>query len=137
MKIASRKLWILGLALILALVVTIAACGGDDGMSPEAGIIGTWELVEEEGEPVLFEETWTFTSSTFTVITSVIDCTAESDYTFDDGTLTVTITAFTGPECVDFPTGEVFVFLATVSGDMLTVVATFGDGTEFVLRRVT
>ena len=45
MEIASRKLWILGLALILALVVTIAACGGDDepvpGVTDDEIILGT------------------------------------------------------------------------------------------------
>ncbi len=105
------------------LVLGLVACG-DDGVSPEHPIIGTWEFESIMGGEVEAEPTtWTFTTTTLTIVAIAADCTEIGNYTLDDdGTLTITITAVNGLDCNEAVGDIITGFTATVSGDTLTLV---------------
>ncbi|MEE8147605.1 MAG: hypothetical protein V3T24_08380, partial [Longimicrobiales bacterium] len=83
------------------LVFGLVACG-DDGISPEHPIIGTWEFESIMGGDVTAEPaTWTFTRTTLTIVATAADCTETANYTLDDnGTLEITITTVEGLDCL-------------------------------------
>ncbi len=105
------------------LVFGLVACG-DDGVSPENPIIGTWEFESIMGDGVTAEPTtWTFTRTTLTVVATAADCTETANYTLDDdGTLTYTFTAVDGLDCDGVVGAVITGFTATVSADTLTLV---------------
>ena len=114
----------------------VAACG-DDGVSPEVTIIGTWEFVSitsESGTATASgPSTVTFTETTATLVFT--DCTVTGTYTLVDGTLTTTVTAFNGPAC-DTIIGDVVVFQVTVTSDTLTLVFEIFSTITLVYKRV-
>ena len=102
------------------LVFGLVGCG-DDGVSPEDAIIGTWKFQRITGGS-LAPQTWTFTATTLTIMATAGDCTIVSTYTLVDGTLTYTVTSRVGGSgCVGTPVGTVVVFEATVTTDGLTL----------------
>ena len=105
------------------LVFGLVACG-DDGVSPENPIIGTWEFESIMGGDVTAEPTtWTFTTTTLTIVATTADCTETANYTLDDdGTLTFTITSVNGLDCDELVGDVITGFTATVSADTLTLV---------------
>ena len=117
------------------LVFALAACG-DDGVSPEVTIIGTWEFVSitsDSGTATASgPSTVTFTETTATLVFT--DCTETGTYTLVDGTLTATLTAVNGPACDMI--GDVVVFQVTVTSDTLTLVFEFFGTVTVVYRRV-
>ena len=120
------------------LVFGLVACG-DDGVSLEDAIIGTWEFRSITGGS-LAPQTWTFTATTLTIELTSGNCTVVSTYTLVDGTLTFTVTSRVGgSECVGAPVGAVAAFEATVTTDVLTLVrdaSTTLFGTNLVFTRV-
>ena len=40
----------IAILLVVLMMLTLIACGGKDGNSAEASIVGTWELVDGEGD---------------------------------------------------------------------------------------
>ena len=121
--------------LLASLVFVLVACG-DDGVSPEVTIIGTWEFVSitsDSGTATASgPSTLTFTETTATLVFT--DCTETGTYTLVDGTLTATVTAVNGPACDMI--GDVVVFQATVTSDTLTLVFEFFGTVTVVYRRV-
>ena len=117
------------------LVFGLVACG-DDGVSPEVTIIGTWEFVSitsDSGNATASgPSTVTFTETTATLVFT--DCTETGTYTLVDGTLTVTATAVNGPACDMI--GDVVVFQVTVTSDTLTLVFEIFSTITVVYRRV-
>ena len=117
------------------LVFGLVACG-DDGVSSEVTIIGTWEFVSitsDSGTATASgPSTVTFTETTATLVFT--DCTETGTYTLVDGTLTATLTAVNGPACDMI--GDVVVFQATVTSDTLTLVFEFFGTVTVVYRRV-
>ncbi len=105
------------------LVFGLVACG-DDGVSPEHPIIGTWEFESvTDGDITAEPTTWTFTATTLTIVATAADCTEIANYTLDDdGTLTITITVVNGSDCDEIVGDVITGFTATVSGDTLTLV---------------
>ena len=118
----------------LLLVILLSACGGDDGVSPEPNIIGTWVFVEFEnlgsGTVTVVEHTITFTATTATIVFTAGDCTETATYSRVDGALTLTVTSVDGLDCVD-DIGQVLELQATVSGDTLRL-AFFDSITAFI-----
>ncbi len=120
------------------LVFGIVGCG-DDGVSPEVTIIGTWEFVSITGGNATAEpHTLTFTATTVTLVFSAGDCTEIANYTLDDdGTLTATATAVNGSDCFDMVGDVITDVTATVSADTLTFVSEFfGSTVTVVFKRV-
>ena len=118
------------------LVFALVACG-DDGVSPEVTIIGTWEFVSitsDSGTATASgPSTVTFTETTATLVFT--DCTETGTYTLVDGTLTATVTAVNGPACDMI--GDVVVFQATVTSETLTLVfEIFSSTITIVYKRV-
>jgi len=117
------------------LVLGLVACG-DDGVSPEVTIVGTWEFVSitsDSGTATASgPSTVTFTETTATLVFT--DCTETGTYTLVDGTLTATLTAVNGPACDMI--GDVVVFQVTVTSDTLTLVFEFFGTVTVVYRRV-
>ena len=105
---------------LVFLLFGLVACG-DNGVSPEDAIIGTWKFHSITGGS-LAPQTWTFTATTLTIEATAGNCTIVSNYTLVDGTLTFTVTSRVGgSECVGAPVGTVAVFEATVTTDALTL----------------
>ncbi len=122
------------------LVFGLVACG-DDGVSSEVTIIGTWEfesITSASGTATAALSTLTFTATTLTIVLADADCTGTATYTFVDGTLTFTVTTVNGSECdEDAPTvGEVAEFQATVTADTLTLVFEILSTVTVVYKRV-
>ncbi len=113
----------------------LVACG-DDGVSPEVTIIGTWEFVSitsDSGTATASgPSTVTFTETTATLVFT--DCILTGTYTLVDGTLTATVTAANGPACDTI--GDVLVFQATVTSDTLTLVFEIFSTITVVYKRV-
>lgn len=122
---------------VLALLVFGLVACGDDGVSPEVTIIGTWEFVSitsDSGNATASGPSIvTFTETTATIAST--DCIETGTYTLVDGTLTVTATAVNGPACGDM-VGDVVVFQATVTSDTLTLVFEIFSTVTVVYRRV-
>ena len=120
------------------LVFGIVGCG-DDGVSPEVTIIGTWEFVSitsDSGTVTAELSTVTFTATTVTLVFTAGDCTEIANYTLDDdGTITATTTAVTGSDCVDMVGDVITDVTATVSADTLTFVSEFFDSTITVVYK--
>jgi len=121
------------------LVFGLVACG-DDGVSPEDAIIGTWKFQRITGGSFA-PQTWTFTATTLTIMATAGDCTIVSDYTLVDGTLTYTVTSRVAVSgCgVGTPVGTVVVFEATVTTDGLTLeseASTTQVGATLIFARV-
>ncbi len=120
------------------LVFGLVACG-DDGVSPEVTIIGTWEFESiTGGNATNLVSTLTFTATTVTLVyIAGEDCTEINNYTLDDdGTLTLTVTAVFGADCQDM-IGDVVVFQVTVTSDTLTLVPDLpGTTVTQLFRRV-
>ena len=118
------------------LVFGLVACG-DDGVSSEVTIIGTWEFVSITSDSGTVTasgpSTVTFTETTATLVFT--DCTETGTYTLVDGTLTATVTAVNGPAC-DAMIGDVVVFQETVTSDMLTLVFEIFSTITVVYKRV-
>ena len=123
------------------LVFALVACG-DDGVSPEVTIIGTWEFVSFTSDSgtvtVSGPHTLTFTATTVTLVFTAGDCTEIANYTLDDdGTLTATATAVNGSDCFDMVGDVITDVTATVSADTLTFVSEFfGSTITVVYKRV-
>ncbi len=122
------------------LVFGLVACG-DDGVSPEVTIIGTWEFVSitsDSGTVTAVPHTLTFTATTVTLVFTAGDCTEIANYTLDDdGTLTATATAVNGSDCFDMVGDVITDVTATVSADTLTFVSEFFSSTiTVVFKRV-
>ncbi len=122
------------------LVFSLVACG-DDGVSSEVTIIGTWEfesITSASGTATAEPSTWTFTATTLTIVLDDTDCTGTASYTFVDGTLTFTVTTVNGSECdEDVSTvGDVEMVQATVTADTLTLVFEILSTVTVVFRRV-
>ena len=122
------------------LVFGLVACG-DDGVSPEVTIIGTWEFVSitsDSGTVTAEPHTLTFTATTVTLVFTAGDCTEIANYTLDvDGTLTATATAVNGSDCFDMVGDVITDVTATVSADTLTFVSEFFSSTiTVVFKRV-
>ncbi len=120
------------------LVFGLVGCG-DDGISPEDAIIGTWKFQRITGGS-LAPQTWTFTATTLTIMATAGDCTIVSTYTLVDGTLTFTVTSRVGGSaCAGAPVGTVAVFEATVTTDGLRLVRDASStlfGANLVFTRV-
>ena len=117
--------------LLAFLVFGLAACG-DDGVSLEDAVIGTWEFESiTGGDATNLVSTLTFTATTVTLVfIAGEDCTEIYDYTLaDDGALTLTVTAVSGAGCQDMIGDVITGFTATVTADTLTLVADFAGGT--------
>ena len=125
-------------AFLAFLVFGLVGCG-DDGISPEDAIIGTWEFRLITGGS-LAPQTWTFTATTLTIMATAGDCTIVSTYTLVDGTLTFTVTSRVGGSaCVGAPVGTVVVFEATVTTDGLSLeseASTTQFGATLIFARV-
>ncbi len=125
-------------AFLAFLVFGLVGCG-DDGVSPEDAIIGTWEFRRITGGS-LAPQTWTFTATTLTIMATAGDCTIVSSYTLVDGTLTFTVTSRVGGSaCVGAPVGTVAVFEATVTTDGLRLesdASTTQFGATLIFARV-
>ncbi len=121
--------------LLVFLLFGLVACG-DDGVSPEVTIIGTWEFVSITSDSGTVTasgpSTVTFTETTATLVFT--DCTETGTYTLVDGTLTVTATAVNGPACDMI--GLVAVLQATVTADTLTLVFEIFSPVTVVYKRV-
>ena len=120
------------------LVLGLVACG-DDGVSPEHPIIGTWEFESvTDGDITAEPTTWTFTATTLTIVATAADCTEIANYTLDDdGTLMATATAVNGSDCFDMVGDVITDVTATVSADTLTFVSEFfGSTVTVVFKRV-
>ncbi len=122
------------------LVFGLVACG-DDGVSPEVTIIGTWEfesITSASGTATAEPHTLTFTATTVTLVFTAGDCTEIANYTLDDdGTLTATATAVNGSDCFDMVGDVITDVTATVSADTLTFVSEFfGSTITVVYKRV-
>ncbi len=117
------------------LVFGLVACG-DDGVSSEVTIIGTWEfesITSDSGTATASgPSTLTFTETTATLVFT--DCTETGTYTLVDDTLTATVTAVNGPACDMI--GDVLVFQVTVTSDTLTVVFEIFSAITLVFKRV-
>ncbi len=123
---------------LVFLVFGLVGCG-DDGVSLEDGIIGSWELQSVMGGGVTAEPTiLTFTATTLTFVFTAADCTATTDYTLVDGALTFTVTVVNGLDCNDTVGDVITGFTVMVTGDTLTIVFD-DDGLTFttVFTRVT
>ena len=114
---------------LVCLLFGLVACG-DDGVSPEDAIIGTWRFHSLTGGSAP-PQTWTFTETTLTIVVTAGNCTIVNTYTLVDGTLTFTVTSRVGgSECAGAPVGSVAAFEATVTTDVLTLVR---DGSTTLL----
>ena len=125
---------------LVFLLFGLVACG-DDGISPEPTIIGTWEFVSitsDSGGVTAVPHTLTFTATTVTLVFTAGDCTEIANYTLDDdGTLMATATAVNGSDCFDMVGDVITDVTATVSADTLTFVSEFfGSTVTVVFKRV-
>ena len=121
--------------LLAFLFFGLVACG-DDGVSPEVTIIGTWKFVSITSDSGTVTasgpSTVTLTETTATLVFTA--CTETGTYTLVDGTLTATVTAVNGPACDMI--GDVIVFQVTVTSDTLTLVFEFFGTVTVVYKRV-
>ena len=99
--------------------------GGTDGSSNDNSLIGTWNLVSQNGQvpgPGVYLR-WEFTATTVT-ITSDLDCTEVLTYGANGGTLsTLSVMSREGTQCgPDDEVGDLGTY--SVVGDTLTVTVT-------------
>lgn len=130
-ELRRRLAWV-GVATLLH-----TGCSGPIEAGPSE-LVGTWDLVEVDGQPVApgVFLTYTFTETEVTV-TSDLDCTERYSYTTDRGTMSVTVVSQAGSQCGN-SVGDSFTASYSIAGDLLTFEvfsAEAGPGTLLFKRR--
>ena len=116
------------------LFATLAGC--DSTSTDNGGLIGTWSLIEVNGQrpttgTVLV---WEFTETSLR-ISSDLDCVTEYTYRVSGDEIVATVTRVSGSECGDV-VGDTESIRFALEGDRLTItVENEGDVGVFVFRR--